>query len=272
MERTSGARNNIGINYRSRTKMKFKPITKRTEKQNRFPALVSPNACRWIKFSRTWYEESIEAEHRYTVDKTVREKISLETCAKLNVFQRQYTQLTRWRLQLHCTQMSLLEIQNFQRGRSKSQEILRTRISFQNLGEYRVMNFDTVVTGPDPYTIDEVNILKVSTTDPTQSNPSVVNTYRGSFKHVICLILPQTLRLLGILQKIKYWAYVLQREQVENDGKLIWESGKLHIWFLRHLETTWRTATMMFGPYGTRCGYGICVVSPKGFILSDWSR
>ncbi len=137
-----------------------------------------------------------------------------------------------------------------------------------NFGEFRVMNFDTVVTGDDPATIDEVNILKVSTTDPTQNNPGVVNSYRGSFRHVILPRLATTAVGARDTTKDKYWAYIA----TSGVGGQRWEAY-FGIWEAPHLiapapgnnaenvhSDTWS--------FGTRVGYGICTVSPKGFLLS----
>ena len=61
-------------------------------------------------------------------------------------------------------------------------QVARERANTQvlsNFGDRRIYKFNTVVTGDDPDTVDEVLTLKKSTSDPTQNNPGVVNKYKN---------------------------------------------------------------------------------------------
>lgn len=132
-----------------------------------------------------------------------------------------------------------------------------------NFGERRVMNFNTVVTGDDPATVRAVKELLNSTADTTGNNPGVVNVYKGMFRHVILPRMATDATGAYDSTKTKYWFYVAAGE---------WEAH-LGIWEEPHLKTPapgnngedMHTDNWTFG---TRCGYGICVVSPKGCLGS----
>lgn len=137
-----------------------------------------------------------------------------------------------------------------------------------NFGEQRIMEFDTIVTGDDPATIDAVKVLIQSQTDPTQNNPGVVNTYANSFRHVMLKRLATTATGARDSTKEKAWGYLATMGTVRNRWQAyfsVWEQPNLktpapgnngdNIW-----NDNWT--------YGCRCGYGIVAVSPKGFLWS----
>lgn len=77
-----------------------------------------------------------------------------------------------------------------------------------HFGEIRTMNYNTVVTSADEVTVDEVNVLKSSTTSPDQNNSGVVNSYKGSFRHVVLYRLNTTAAGAWDTTKDKYWFLV----------------------------------------------------------------
>jgi len=133
-----------------------------------------------------------------------------------------------------------------------------------HFGERRIFNFDAVVTTDDPSVLDEVAILKNSTTDPTQNNSGVINSYKGGFKHVVLHYLDSTATGAKDSTKSKYWAYVATSGAPGARWQAyfgIWEAPRLKTPVVEDEHNDNWT-------YGARCGYGIATVSPRGFLLS----
>lgn len=130
-----------------------------------------------------------------------------------------------------------------------------------NFNERRIYDFNTIVTGDDPATVDEVEVLLKSKTDPTQNNQGVVNTYQGQFRHVILPRLATDAVGAYNSAKAKWWFYIAVGE---------WQ-GHLGIWENPNLKTP---ATGNNGEdihndnwtFGSRGAYGICAVTGKGVM------
>ena len=135
---------------------------------------------------------------------------------------------------------------------------------YSNFGERRVMNFNTVVTTDDPATVRAVKELLNSTADPNGANSGVVNVDKGMFKHVVLPRLATTATGAYDSTKAKYWAYVASGEWEAHLG--IWEGAKLKMPAAGNNGEDLHNDNWTFGTRGT---WGITVVSPKGFMLSD---
>lgn len=145
-------------------------------------------------------------------------------------------------------------------------QVARERANTQvvsNFNERRILNFDTIVTSDDPATLDDVRILLRSTSDPTQDNSGVVNTYSGSFNHVVLPRLATDANGAYDSTKVKWWFYLARND---------WH-GYLGIWESPNLKTP---ATGNNGEdihndnwtFGTRCAFGICIVVGRGILGS----
>lgn len=136
-----------------------------------------------------------------------------------------------------------------------------------NFGERRVYNFNTVISGDDPSTVDEVRILKNSTTDPTQNNSGVVNTYKGSFNHVILPRLATTATGAYDSTKAKYWGYAAigagNGTWEAYFGE--WEAPNLKVPSSANNGEDIHTDNWTFG---ARSGYGVRVLNGKGLLWS----
>lgn len=144
-------------------------------------------------------------------------------------------------------------------------QVARERSNTQivdNFNNRRIMKFNTIVTSDDPATVDEVQILKRSTTDPTQNNPGVVNTYKG-FDHVILPRLATDANGAYNSAKAKWWFYVA--------------AGEWPAYLDIYEEPT--LSTPMTGNNGedihnqdwtftSTCAYAICVVVARGCLGS----
>jgi hypothetical protein len=145
-------------------------------------------------------------------------------------------------------------------------QIARERANTQtlsNFGEKRVINYDTVVTGDDPETVDSVRTFLRSTTDPSQNNPGVVNTYAGIAKHVILPRLATDATGAYDSTKTKWWFYVASHDAHLYLG--IWEPANVST------PTSTNNGADIHNDdwtFETRIGYGICIVSARGVIGS----
>lgn len=152
-------------------------------------------------------------------------------------------------------------------GLEAAERVANTNI-YSNLGERRVMNFNTIITSDDPTTVNDVRQLLESMADTTQNNSGVVNVYKGKYKHIIVPQLATT--AIGGYDdtKKKRWflaaingspsnsvqAYLAMKEQpnlkTPAPGNNL-DNGQNDDWI-----------------YGTRATYGIVFVSGRGIIMS----
>lgn len=131
-----------------------------------------------------------------------------------------------------------------------------------DFGNRIVMDFNTVVTGDDPSTISSVLELLNSTSNPTQNNPGVVNTYKGYFRHVVLPRLATTATGAYNSAKAKYWGYM-----AIGSGAKYWD-GHVGIWedaYSVAQDVSVKNDNMEFG---TRGAWGLCVVTGRGVVWS----
>ena len=132
-----------------------------------------------------------------------------------------------------------------------------------NFAERRVMDFNTIVTGDDPATIRQVRQLMKSMSDVSVNNPGIVNVYEGTYKHVVLPRLATTATGAYDSTKSKYWFLIASGELEAHLG--VWEAANLK-----------KPATGNNGEdihndnwtFGTRGGYGICIVVARGCLAS----
>jgi len=139
-------------------------------------------------------------------------------------------------------------------------QIARERANTQivsNFNERRVYNFKYIVTSDDPDTVDEVQILLKSKTDPTQNNSGVVNTYADGFVHVILPRLATTAAGAYDSTKAKWWFYVAEEASLYLD---IYEAP-----YMKAQDEDVHNDNTTFG---TRGAFAICCVVGRGTLGS----
>ena len=139
-------------------------------------------------------------------------------------------------------------------------QIARERANTQivsNFGERRVYNFKYIVTGDDPDTVDEVEQLMMSKTDPTQTNSGVVNTYMNGSTHIILPRLATTATGAYDSTKAKWWFYVAEEASMYCD---IYESP-----YMKAQDEDIHNDNIVFG---TRGAYAIATVVARGVLGS----
>lgn len=156
----------------------------------------------------------------------------------------------------------------FSRGALESAELLTTTNILSNFGERRVITFNTIVTGDDPTTINNVKQFLNSTSDVDQNNPGVMNVYQNKYRHLVLPTLATTATGAADSTKRFYWFLAALGQGANGLQAYMGE------WEAPHMVATPASGNNMEDPhrdvwsYGTRAGYGFCIVSGRGIVGS----
>lgn len=155
----------------------------------------------------------------------------------------------------------------FSKGGLEVAELQGNTQVFSQYGERRVMNFNTIVTSDDPTVVNNVKQFLQSTTDVDQNNPSVINVYKGKYRHLALPYLASDASGAYDSTKKDYWGLV-----AAGQGQNGWQAY-LGIWERPMLKTpapgnNGEDFSNDNWSYGTRCAYGIATVSPRGLLWS----
>lgn len=157
----------------------------------------------------------------------------------------------------------------FSRGGIEAAEALAVTNILSNFGERRVINFNTIVTGDDPNTVNAVRQFLNSTADVDAVQAGVMNVYRGKYTHVVLPYLATTATGARDSTKERIWFLVSAGLGVNG-----WQAY-FGLWEAPHLKdqsTDDRGANHDYSrdiwTFGTRAGYGIRAVSGRGLIAS----
>ncbi len=156
----------------------------------------------------------------------------------------------------------------FSQGALESAELLTTTDILSNFGEKRVMNFNTIITGEDPNTVNAVKQFLRSTSDVDQNNPGVINVYQNKYSHLVLPMLATTAMGANDSTKRRYWFL-----GAINQGAMGLQAyyGE---WENAHMVAFPASGNNMEDPhrdiwsYGTRAGYGFVIISGRGIIGS----
>lgn len=156
----------------------------------------------------------------------------------------------------------------FARGPIEAAELLTTTDILSNFGERRVIKFNTIISGDDPTTTNEIKQFLESTTDVDQNNPGVKNMYYRKYKHVELPYLATTATGGNDSTKRRWWG--IQAAGLGAKGLQAYYGE----WEAPHMVTMPTAGNNMedghadIWSYGTRAGYGIVIVSGRGLIMS----
>lgn len=156
----------------------------------------------------------------------------------------------------------------FSKSALESAEQLTVTNILSNFGERRVINFNAIVTGDDPSTVNAVKRLLASMSDDTQDNSGVTNVYKGKYRHIVLPYLATTATGAHDSTKRRWW-FLMAVGQGTNG----WQAYH-GIWEAPHLKPQPKAGannddySRDIWTYGTRAGYGICAVSGRGVIGS----
>lgn len=157
----------------------------------------------------------------------------------------------------------------FSRGGLEAAEALATTNILSNFGERRVMNFNAIITGDDPNTVNSVKQFLNSTADVDAAQSGVMNVYKGKYQHIVLPYLATTATGARDSTKERWWflgaikqgtngwqAYYSVWEAPHMKDQSTSESGANHD-YSRDIWT-----------FGTRAGYSVRAVSGRGIIGS----
>lgn len=154
----------------------------------------------------------------------------------------------------------------FSKGALESAELLTTTDILSNLGEKRVMDFNTIVTGNNPTVCNAVKQFLRSTSDNTQNNAGVINVNQDKYRHVILQQLNTTATGAIDSTKKNWWflaaigagfrgwqAWFIEWEAENLVPSSVGNGNDVHkdIWY-----------------YNVRQAYNIGIVSGRGLIAS----
>jgi hypothetical protein len=93
----------------------------------------------------------------------------------------------------------------FSRGALESMELMRVQNTYNQFGEKMAIPADVIFSTDDPNTINSIATVLRSTTNTDQTNPSIVSTYVGKYRHVILPRIATTALGANDTTKAKYW-------------------------------------------------------------------
>ena len=176
---------------------------------------------------------------------------------------------------LHTLKFSALTWSNvvsgnplFSQGGLEAAELLTNTDILSNFGERRVMDFNTIITGDDPTTVNSVKQFLNSTTDITQNNASVINVYHNKYRHLILPYLATTATSAIDTTKRRYWFLAALQQGASGLQAYYgnWESP--HMVVMPTAGNNMEDSHRDVWSYGTRAGYGFVIVSGRGIIGS----
>lgn len=157
----------------------------------------------------------------------------------------------------------------FSRGGLEGAEALAVSNVVSNFNERRIINFNTIVTGDDPNTVNAVKQFLNSMADVDAVQSGVMNVYKGKYTHLVLPYLATT--ATGSRDSTKERRWFLIAAGLGTNG---WQAY-YGVWEAPHLKDQTMDDRGTNHDYsrdtwtlGTRAGYGLCAVSGRGFIAS----
>lgn len=93
----------------------------------------------------------------------------------------------------------------FSPGSLEAMETMRKQNTFNQFGEKMTISADIIWSADDPTTVRAIRETLSSTSNNTQNNPGVINTFSGKYRHVILPRLDTTAAGGNDSTKSKYW-------------------------------------------------------------------
>jgi hypothetical protein len=151
------------------------------------------------------------------------------------------------------------------KGALEGMERLITENTYNQLGEKMAdMPFDILWTTDDPNTCNTAREYLQSTADVEGSNSGVVNVYKSKYRHLILPRVATTAAGAPDTDKRYYWGLASSLGSTAHLG--IWEEAHLKTPSELNAGEDFSTDDWQ---YGTRGGYGICIVSGSWIKFSD---
>lgn len=157
----------------------------------------------------------------------------------------------------------------FSRGGIEAAEALTVTNVLSNFGERRVISYNTIVTGDDPNTVNTVKQFLNSMADVTAVQAGIENIYKGKYRHVVLPYLATTATGARDSTKERQWFLVSAGLGVNGWQAYygVWEPAHLKDQSMDETGTNHDYSRDIW-TFGTRAGYGLAVVSGRGFVAS----
>lgn len=154
----------------------------------------------------------------------------------------------------------------FSPGALESMETMRKQNTYNQFGEKMVINDDLIWSADDPNTVRTIAETLKSSSNNTQNNSGVVNTYQGKYRHVILPRLDTTAAGANDSTKSKYWGVASSEMSTAYLG--IHEEAHIKLPSVGSNAEEFSTDDWNFG---TRAGWMIVIVSAAwlGFSSGD---
>ena len=156
----------------------------------------------------------------------------------------------------------------FSKSALEAAETLTNTNILSNFGERRVMNFNTIVTGDNPATVNDVKQFLNSVADVDAAHEGVMNVYKNKYNHLILPYLATTATGAHDSTKKRWWFLAAIGQGVNG-----WQAY-FGVWEEAHLNTPPREGNNGEDPhndnwtYGVRETHGIAIVSGRGVVAS----
>ncbi len=137
-----------------------------------------------------------------------------------------------------------------------------------NLGQRRVMRYNTIFSTDDPDTKHAIKQLLASTSDVDQNNPGVVNTLAGGYSYVVLPWLASTAAGARDSTKENYWGIAATGQGAAQSWQAylgVWEQPRLKV---PGPGNNGEDQSNDNWTYGTRGAWGIRAVTGRGILLS----
>lgn len=154
----------------------------------------------------------------------------------------------------------------FSKGALELAQTMMTTEIMNNFGEKRVMQFNTIVTGPNATVVNAVRQFLHSTSDNTQNNAGVVNTHQNEYRHVILQNLATTAFGAPDSTKKNWWFVV-----ASNVGMEGWQGYIVDFEGVNLIPSTTGNGQDVHKDiwyFNVRESYGVGVVTPRGFLAA----
>lgn len=153
----------------------------------------------------------------------------------------------------------------FSQGSYEAALLLGTTQTYNNFGEQRMLDWNTIVTGTDPGTVRTVQQMLNSMADIDAVQAGIVNVYKNNKRHIELPYYASTASGAYDSTKRRWWSLIA----VGMNG---WQSY-VGDWISPTLKTpapgnNGEDVHNYNWTYSAYCRYGITVVSAKGFIAS----
>lgn len=149
-----------------------------------------------------------------------------------------------------------------------AEELATTNI-VSNFGEKRVMNFNVIITGENPTTVNAVKQYLNSISDVDQNNSGVINVYKGKYRHIVLPYLASTATGANDSTKKNWWA-IASIGQGTNGWQAYY--GEWEAPHFKEMPKGEAGANHDYSrdiwTFGVRAGYGYRAVSGRGIIFS----